>query len=236
MPDFSPRPRLAPKGWLESWLDSVLLRSVVTPRSWWSWPVTKFARFTLRLGMRFPWVYRPWFWLGSLVRQGLDERRHETALTIRLRRLFPLRRPVDGMFRPSFAIINWITLLFVVSYINVPIEIGYAYGTYPFGTYRDVIVTQAYRSFTDPSVFDIHGYYLTPDGEKHAVFFELGSNVWFWNLYPEFLFGQIPIGGRCKFDTYGLSVRVGKLYALNPWIVHPDCVAPVIVAPESSHA
>jgi len=234
MPEYPSPPRLTSKGWLETQLDRLLLRSVVAQHSWWYWIGAKFARLTLRLGIRFPWVYRPWFWLGALVRRSLDERRHETALTIRLRRLFPPRRPNDGVFHPSFAIVNWITLLVVVSYLNVPIEIGYAYGTYPFGTYRDVIVTEAYRSITDPSVFDIHGYYLTRNGVKHEVFFELGSNIWFWNLYPEYTFGQIPKLGRCTFDTYGLPVRLGKLYALNPWIVHADCVAPVIVPPESS--
>lgn len=80
------------------------------------------------------------------------------------------------------------------------------------------------------------GHYVTPDGVKHEVFFELGSSVLFWNLYPEYMFGQIPITGRCTFDTYGLPVRLGKLYALNPWIVRPDCVAPANVPPQSLHA
>lgn len=235
MPDVRPL-RNVPKGWLESRLDDTLKQATRVPHPWWHWVVTPLARLTLWLGRTFPFIYRPWFWIGRVVRQWLDDQHHETANTVRLRRLFPTRAADDGRFYTSFAIVNWITLLFALSYITVPVEVVYAYSTYPFGTYHDVIVTQAYRSITDPSVFDIHGYYVTPDGVKHEVFFELGSSVLFWNLYPEYMFGQIPITGRCTFDTYGLPVRLGKLYALNPWIVRPDCVAPANVPPQSSHA
>ena len=243
-PPVVPRQPIPIKGWVESRLDRFLLRAVLEPLPWWQaivrWIVTKFAKLTLYFGRTFPYVYRPWYRLAQFVQRRLDQRRHETVKTIFLRRLFSLQR-TDGVFRPSYAVCNWLTVLFFLTFVDNLIDGIYAYGTYPFGTYRDVIVTEAYRNITDQSTFAVHGYQMV-NGEKHEIYMELVPNIWFMQFYVEFQFGQIPVLGRCTFDTYGISIRIprrlrmltaGSLYALNPNIVDMQCVAPDIVPPQS---
>jgi hypothetical protein len=191
------------------------------------------AGWTLHFGRTFPYVIRPWYWLSKFMRGQLAKVR-ATARTMWLRRLFALEWS-EGRFNPRYAVVNWVTVL-LAAYI-MPIDGFYAYLTYPFGTYSDIVVTQPYRNITEPSTYAIHGYKII-DGVKHEYYFELGPNIWFWQLYPEFMFGQISQYSRCTFHTYGVTLRVpqklrlfsaGSLYALNPWIVSIDCVTPDIV-------
>ena len=219
------------RGSLLGWLTDLLLFGAaiayVNPRF-----LHKLASWTLYFGRTFPYVLRPWYWLSTFMRRQLAKVR-ATMRTVWLQRLFSLER-TDGRFRPSYAAINWATVL-LAAYI-MPIDGIYAYLTYPFGTYHDIIVTQPYRNITEPNIYSIHGYKII-DGVKHEYYFELGPNLWFWQLYPEFMFGQISQHDRCTFHTYGITLRipqklrlfsVGSLYALNPWIVSIDCVSPNI--------
>lgn len=237
---------ILPKPWVESRLDRLLLRVALEPLPWWKaglrWAVRQTIRFTLHLGRTFPYVYYPWYWLGNLVRGYLDHRRHETAKSIFARRLFSLRKAPAGTFRTSYMIVNWLTMAFALTLVDDAIDGVYAYTTYPFGTYHDVVVTEAYRNITDQSTFAVHGYQTLENGEKHELYFELGPNIWFMQFYVEFQFGQIPKLGLCTFHTYGISLRIprrlrllsaGSLYALNPWIVNLECQAPNIVPPSA---
>jgi hypothetical protein len=223
------------------------------PSPWWRailrYALRQIARWTLRFGRTFPYIYRPWAFAASWVRQILDRRRHETVKTIFLRRLFSLRRSDDGHFHISYAIVNWLTLFVALTFVDDAISAVYAWGTYPFGTYHDVIVTEAYPrqkvingTLTDANTFAVHGYQVI-NGEKKELYLELGPNIWFFQWTPEYQFGQIPKLGRCTFETYGIMLRwprrlrllsAGSLYALNPWIVDMQCVAPDIVPPKST--
>lgn len=235
--------RLFPKGRLETRLDSFLLRAALEPRPWWlaifHWVLVKLARITLHFGRTFPYLWRPWVWGGTVVISRLDKRRHETAKTIFLRRLFSLRRNADERFHPIYAAWNWLFALALLWFL--PAVVGnamYAYLTYPFGEYRDVVVTQAYRNITNEHTYAVHGYQIDPDGTKEELYFEIGANVWFWQLYPEFTFGRIPVLGRCTFQTYGISLRLLKdtssFYVLNPWIVSAKCTPPTVIPPDHS--
>jgi hypothetical protein len=251
---ISPRRPVRVKGWAESRLDQFLLRAVMEPLPWWQaiarWLVTTLARLTLSFGRTFPLLYRPWYRLSQIVRYMLDQRRHETVKTIFLRRLFSLQRPDDGRFRVSYAVCNWIVAIFLLTLVPDCLEALYVYSTYPFGTYHDVIVTEAYPKqkvvngvLTDTNTFAVHGY-QTNGNEKRELYFELGPNIWFIKFTPEYTFGQIPKLGRCTFETYGIMLRIprklrllapGSLYALNPWIVDMQCIAPNIVPAQEKH-
>jgi hypothetical protein len=199
------------------------------------------AALTLRFGRTFPYVLRPWYWLSIYARERLKTVKTETARTVYLRRLFSLTW-TDGTFRSTHAIGNWLTFLLVLFYLPMflsnGIEAGYAWGSYPFGTYTDIdIAGVPYRNITNQNTYSVHGFKII-DGVKHEYYFELGPNIWFWQLYPEYMFGQIPAFGRCTFHTYGITFRVparlrlfsaGSLYALNPWIVGMECTSPSIV-------
>lgn len=239
-----PLPRRESRG--NSWeqrLDAVLARAVAAPswpRAILYWIVRLLAKLTLRFGRTFPYVYRPWYWLSRDVRRRLDQQRHETVRTVFLRRLFGLDWP-DKRFRISFALVNWLTVILCLPLVDDLLDGLYAYATYPFGTYHDVVVTQAYRNITENNTYSVHGYTMV-NGEKREYYFELRPNIWFWQFYVEFQFGQIPVLGRCTFDTYGITLRIpkslrlfapGSLYALNPYIVNMDCTPPTIV-PEHS--
>jgi hypothetical protein len=230
-------------------LDAFLALAALHPLPWWRailyWMLRKLVALTKYFGRTFPYVLRPWYRLCRVVRRRLDARavdRYDTARTLSLRRLFGLQRPQDGQFRPAYAVWNWATFLVFLwiapTIIEDAIAGTYAYSTYPFGRYRDVIVTQAYRNISDQTTYAVHGYEMLPNGDKKELYFELGPNIWFWNLYPEFMFGQIPILGRCTFDTYGVTLRIprklrlfsaGSLYVLNPWIVDMQCTPPTVV-------
>jgi hypothetical protein len=78
----------------------------------------------------------------------------------------------------------------------------------------------------------------TYESELEPLYFSIGPNFWYWDLYPEFLFGQVSQYARCDFTTYGITLRIptrfhflseGALYVLNPWIISMKCVAPTIV-------
>jgi len=192
------------------------------------------ASCTMHFGRTFPYVLRPWYSVCKFMRSRLAKVKFETKHTIYLRRLFSLERH-DGRFNPRHALLNWVTVLFLM-YV-FPLDGIYAYVTYTWGTYHDIVVTQAYRNISDQNTYAVHGYKLI-DGVKHEYYFELGPNLWFWQLYPEYMFGQLPVLGRCTFDTYGVTLRIpqrlrlfaaGSLYALNPWIVSIQCTAPSIV-------
>ncbi len=242
MRETTRRPIL-PKAWVESKLDRFLLRAALEPRPWWQaialWTLKKLARLTIWFSHTFPFLYWPVYVVCLFVRRLLDKRPYQTARSMFLRRLFSLRRPTERRFYTSYAIVNWVTLFLAFGFVDDAIDGIYAYSTYPFGTYKDVIVIDTYRNITNQSTFAVHGYQII-NGEKKELYFELGPNVWFWDLYPEFMFGQIPKLGRCNFDTYGITVRIprrfrlftaGSLYALNPWIVGIECTAPSIVPP-----
>jgi len=297
MPDYVLPPlRHAPiarKGRFEAWLDSLLLRAVVTETSW-RWIALRWALYiaalytlviapvfidqmslgrwlsfvlgfalaisiatpdfrrrlavlSLRFGHAYPYVLRPWRRLAVWMQRRLAEVRPVTVRTLFWRRLFTVD-PETGQFKTGRMVLNWLSFLLLL-YVSpmvaeTVLDGAYAYSTYPFGTYDDIIVTQAYRNIRDQSTYSIHGYKVV-NGEKQEYYFELGSTLWFWQLYPEYLFGQVPILGRCTFHTYGMTVRVwrkfrifsaGSVYALNPWVVGIQCTAPNVVPHENGGA
>lgn len=200
-----------------------------------------FAKLTLHFGKTFPYAYRPWYWLSWLARRRLDRVKRDTTRTMFLRRLFSLDWPVERRFRVSFVLVNWLTMIVCLPLVDDVLDGAYAYATYPFGTYRNVVVTQAYRNITENNTYSVHGYTMV-NGEKREYYFELRPNIWFWQFYVEFQFGQIPVLGLCTFETYGITVRIprslrlfapGSLYALNPYIVNMDCKPPTIVPDHS---
>ncbi len=242
------RESLQPKSWFvrqNEKIDAVLAAAVKQRHSWLQVCIFSVAKTALRLtsyfGHTFPYIYRPWYWLSSFIRYRLDRRfnivRVETVKTLFMRRLFGLIRPQDHIFRPSYAVVNWMTALVFISIlpsiIGILIEGIYVYST--GNTYNDVIVTQAYRNITDQSTFSVHGYEELEDGSKRELYFEIGANLWHWTLYPEFVFGQVTVNGKCTFHTFGETVRIprrlsmfsrGSLYVLNPWIIDLQCTAP----------
>jgi hypothetical protein len=242
------REKIQPKSWFmrqNEKLDAVLAAAVNQRHSWLRVSALSLAKNTLRLtsyfGHTFPYVYRPWYWLSSFVRYRLDKRfekaKVETVKTLFMRRLFSLVRPHGDIFHPIYAVVNWATLLVFMSLIpaiaGILVEGIYVYTT--GDTYNDVIVTQAYRNITDQSTFSVHGYQELPNGQKKELYFEIGANLWHWTLYPEFVFGQVTVNGKCNFHTFGETIRIprrlsmfsrGSLYVLNPWIIDLQCTAP----------
>jgi len=203
----------------------------------------RLAKLTLHFGRVFPYYLRPWRWLGGIITPRLAKVRNITPRTLFWRRMFDTQWTKDRAFGAHRLVSNWIAFLLLLYAAPMVIETVldgvYAYTTYPFGTYHDIIVTQAYRNIREQSTYSIHGYRIE-DGEKHEFYFELDPNIWFWQFYVEFQFGQIPILGRCTFETYGITLRIprrfrilasGSLYALNPHIVNLQCTAPDIVPP-----
>lgn len=273
-----------------------------------SWPVAVFrgllrlgAILTLHFGRTAPYVLRPWYALSAFMRHRLARTKFATVRSEFLQRVFSLHRVTDGVFRPTYAGINWLTFLVglrvLPTFVGDAIEGCYAYLSYPFGTiarviiatfmiatiavaiiwhksralrhlaeivsgvgiffiawtfflnymaigtYENVVVTQSYRNISEHNTFAIHGQIAKPSGDIEDVYLTLGPNVWFWDLYPEFIFGKIPASGRCTFYTYGITLRIpkrlrifsaGSLYALNPWIVDikdGHCTIPTNVPP-----
>ena len=123
----------------------------------------KLASWTLYFGRTFPYIIRPWYWLSKFMRWQLAKIRFMTARTVWLNRLFSLEWR-DGRFNPTYAAVNWATVL--LGLYMMPIDGFYAYLTYPFGTYADIVITQAYRNITEPSTYAVHGYRII-DGVKH---------------------------------------------------------------------
>ena len=246
------RPHVTSKGPWERSLDGFLMRAVLEPRPWWlaigTWMLRILARLTLHFGRTFPYIVRPWYALAFVMRRWwLDRVQFHTVRTMFARRLFGIQWKA-GTFRPIYAIVNWIAFLAFLWYVPLlAIEGIYVYGTYPFGTYENFVVTQAYAStsasfFTDQKVYAVHGYITMSDGERREYYFELGSNLWFMQLYPEYIFGRVIVNGRCTVHTYGIPLRIprglsllaaGSIWALNPWIVDVHCVSPTVVPPAS---
>jgi hypothetical protein len=202
------------------------------------------AKLTLHFGRVFPYYLRPWRWVAQKVHPRLMAVKHVTPRVMFWRRMFDQSWTKDRSFGFHRLVSNWLgflALLYATPIVTSIVLDGlYAYGTYPFGTYHDIIITQAYRNIREQNVYSVHGYRIE-SGEKREYYFELDPNIWFWQFYVEFQFGQIPILGRCTFETYGITLRIprrfrilasGSLYALNPHIVNLQCQAPDIVPPE----
>lgn len=236
-----PKHKAPPHG-LEQRLNDFVARANAEPswpRALAVWFIRRIAHLTLRFGRGFPYVFYPWIGISIGASWVIDQWvRRETGRTIFLRRLFSLRKTEDNRFRLSYMAVNWIVFLFLLTLMDNATEGIYAYATYPFGTYRDVVVTQAYRNITEHNTYSIHGYQIGENGEQIERYFEIAPNLWFWEFYPEFTFGQVPVLGLCTFDTYGWSIRwprrlrlfsPGSLYALNPYIVNMHCRPPTIV-------
>jgi hypothetical protein len=247
LPPLPLRAKIEPKGWMEekiSRIDEFFAKAVSSERPWWKSIVfsfvCRFFRLTLLFGRRFPYLFRPYLWVSAIGRLLIDRHivktKTETVRTLFFKRAFAAREQITK-FNAFFALLNWLTVLFVVFEILPTVVEGvYAYGTY--GTYKGVIVTQAYRNITDVNTFAVHGYHITKDGNKEPLYFSIGPNIWYWDLYPEFLFGQVAQYAKCDFITYGITVRVptrlhflsqGALYVLNPWIINMSCASPSIV-------
>ena len=246
-------PQVKPKGRWETRLDAFLMRAVLEPRPWWvaicHWLIRKLAQLTLYFGRRFPYILRPWYALAWTLRKAWLDRVHfHTSKTMFARRLFGIQWR-EGQFRPSYAIANWIVFVVFLWYVPLTVLEGlYVYGTYPFGTYHDFIVTQAYPSaaasyVTDQKIYAVHGYVLADNSERREYYLELGPNIWFMELYPEYIYGKVTVNGRCTFHTYGIPLRIprglrllaaGSIWALNPWIVDVHCTPPTVVPPSET--
>jgi hypothetical protein len=89
-------------------------------------------------------------------------------------------------------------------------------------TFKQIITHERYLVF---------GNYTDQEtGEIEEMAFNITDSWAYWNWTPDLMFAQVPVVGKCDFETYGWYIRVprfvpfaGRTLLAEPVIIAADC-------------